>query len=312
MLRRAGDPRDAIDVSWDEPVDTQRWFVCPTSTPLYYAPIYSELNRDEQLRYNHLTAIYFNELISYFETSFAASVLAAVGRAATAGDDPQFSAALRQFIADEQQHTLWWRQLTRLSQTSGDGDQPPLFQTPWTLAALLNKLLARPRLFPAVFWIMLVLEERSLDISRRVLQRDPGEMEPRYREVYRKHMEHEVAHVALDCELLQRYFAPRSQAVRRLNARLFRTALGRFLLPPVRGAKRVVCRLLADCPRLAPLQPEILGQLDAVGNSHRYHQMMYSRESTPVAFSLFDRYGEMHRLADVLLCYEPATGGDDG
>lgn len=312
MLRRAGEPRDALSVSWDEPADFDRWFVCPTVTPLYYAPVYGELTRGEQLRYNHLTAIYFNELIGYFETSFAVSVLAAVGRAEAAGDDARFSAALRQFVADEQEHTRWWRQLTRLSQPSAANEiQPPLFQIPSALGTLLGKLLARPRLFPAAFWIMLVLEERSLDISRRSLRLEVGEIEPRYREVYRKHMEHEAAHVALDCQLLERYFAPRSRPLRWLNARLFRTALRKFLLPPVRGAKRVVERWIAECPQLAGRRTEILGQLEAVGSSPDYHRMMYSRTSTPIAFSLFDRFPEMHALDRVLLCYAPAVKDRD-
>jgi hypothetical protein len=309
MLRRGGDPGDALVVGWDEPVDRQRWFICPTVTPLYYAPVYGQLTRDEQLAYNHLTAVYFNELIAYFETSFAVSVLAAVGRAETDAHDPQFGAALKQFVADEQEHTRWWRQLTRLSRSnSGDGDQAPLFRISRTMAALLSKLLARPRMFSAAFWVMLVLEERSLDISRRSLRRNPEEMEPLYREVYRKHMEHEAAHVALDCELIERYFAPRSRLMRQLNARLFRTTLRRFLLPPVRGGKRVVQRLLEERPRLVGLHAEIFRQLDAVGNSAEYQRMMYSRESTPIAFSLFDRFAEMHSLSRVLHCYAPADG----
>lgn len=309
ILARAGDPGDALDVSWDEPIDRTRWFVCPTVTPLYYAPIYAELNDDERLHYNQLTAIYFNELIAYFETSFAASVLAALGRAdSSRSEDPQFAAALRQFIADEQEHTRWWQQLTRLSALPNAGaESRAIFRASRPMRWVLGTLAARPRMFPAVFWIMLVLEERSLDISRRCLRLDPDSIEPRYREVYRKHLEHEAAHVVLDCELLARYYAPRSPAVRRFNASLFRTVVGRFLLSPVRGGASVVQRLVEERPALASRRPAMLAQLQAVGGSPRYHEMMYSRESTPTAFSLFDQHPEMHPLEKTLQGYSPRT-----
>src|SRR5687767_13404148 len=71
--------QDAVPAfDFSTPIDRSRWFVCPTLTPLYYAPIYHDLEEPHQRRYNQLTALCFSELISFFETTFASSVLAAL------------------------------------------------------------------------------------------------------------------------------------------------------------------------------------------------------------------------------------------
>jgi hypothetical protein len=207
-----------------------------------------------------------------------------------------------QFVAEEQKHTLWWRQLRVLSTPE---DAAPLFHVPKAARWLLRQVTRRPALFPAVFWVMLALEERSIDISRRCLQSVYTRVEPHYREVYRKHLEHEVSHVYLDCRLIERFYARCSPFVRRLNARFLRTALARFLLPPVRSAARVVHELIRVTPDLMPLKQTLLEQLRDVGEQPEYHAMMYSRQSTPIIFSLFDRFPEMHRMSRVLKSYTP-------
>jgi hypothetical protein len=306
ILARAEGPEDSFEFQLRGPLDFTRPFVCPTATPLFYAPIYQELSEAARLRYNQLTAICFNELIAFFETTFAASVLSALSTGALQREDAELARGLSQFVAEEKRHTEWWRQLSRLS-AGHDADESPdvRFRVPRATSMLLRQITRRPRLCPAVFWIMLALEERSIDISHRCLRMDPTSIEPNYREVYRKHLEHEVGHVYLDVQLIERYYAHRSCTVRRLNARFLRAAVAAFLLPPIRSAARVVEQLLADHSELEPLRQRMLAQLKDVGADRQYHQMMYSRESTPITFSLFDRFPEMHAMSRTLKSYKP-------
>ena len=82
ILRRSINSRSNWDgLEFPATIDPARWFVCPTLTPLYYAPVYRDLDQRHQRRYNQLTALCFNELIAFFEESFAASVLAAIADA---------------------------------------------------------------------------------------------------------------------------------------------------------------------------------------------------------------------------------------
>lgn len=308
LLERASAPADAFELPLRAPLDMSRRFICPTSTPLYYAPVYHELSETARLRYNQLTAVSFNEMIAYFESTFAVSVLSALAGGGVQRDDPELARGLAQFVAEEQKHTEWWRQLSRLSVAD---DSPPLFRVPAATRGLLRWATRRPQLLPAVFWIMLALEERSIDISRRCLRADPATIEPNYRETYRRHLEHEVGHVYLDRQLIERYYAGRGRSTRRrLNARLLRAAIATFLLPPVRSAARVVRQLLCERPELVPLGGKILAQLRTVGDDPAYQAMMYSRESTPITFSLFDRFPEMHAMQRVLVSYRPQSPGN--
>lgn len=306
MLARSGDPHDAIEIDWSTPINLERWFVCPTTTPLYYAPVYRQLSEADQLRYNQLTAVSFNELIAFFESTFAASVLSALDGGALRRDDPELAGALAQFVAEERLHTLWWRRLSSLSQGRAAGDAAePIIRVSPTAQRFLAELTGRPRWFPAVFWVMLALEERSLEISRRCLRMPPVMMEPRYREVYRKHLEHEAAHVEIDCQLIELHYASRSRAMRRVNATLLRRMIGNYFLPPNRSAVLVLKQLVRERPTLAPLLPQMIAELKAVGHSPAYHEMMYSRSSTPLTFAHFDRFPEMHAMRKVLQSYTP-------
>lgn len=310
MLARSGDPHDAIEIDWSNPIDVDRWFVCPTTTPLYYAPIYERLSEADQRRYNQLAAVSFNELIAFFESTFAASVLSALGNESLRREDPELARALEQFVAEEREHTGWWRRLSSLSESNGLGDSPnAIIRVSPMIQRLLSGLTSRPRWFPAVFWVMLALEERSLEISRRCLRMPRSAIEPRYREVYRKHLEHEAAHVEIDCQLIELHYANRSAALRRINARLLRKMIGGYFLPPNRSAVLVLKRLVRERPALTSLRPQMIAELKTVGNSPAYHEMMYSRSSTPLTFRYFDRFQEMHSMRNVLKSYRPQPEG---
>jgi hypothetical protein len=288
------------------PIDRSRWFVCPTLTPLYYAPIYHELQEQHQRRYNQLTALCFSELISFFETTFAASVLAALAASKRNAIDPELAACLKQFVDEEREHTQWWHQLNQLSEPALYATrQRAIIRLPAVFRFVLNQITRRPACFPMVFWVMLALEERSLEISRRCLRMRVDQIEPRYQAIYRAHLQHEVRHVQLDWHLIERFYEPSSPTLRNFNARLLRLALARFFLPPTRSAMRVVRRLVAECPELMPLRTVIETQLVKVGEDPAYHAMMYSRESTPITFALFDRFEEMHAVRNVLRSYQP-------
>jgi hypothetical protein len=152
---------------------------------------------------------------------------------------------------------------------------------------------------------MLALEERSLEISRRCLRMSAEQIEPRYLAIYRAHLAHEVRHVQIDWHLIDRFYATRPAALRRVNALLFREAIRRFFLPPTRAASRVVARLVDEHAELMPLRAAMIRQLGDVGRDPAYHKMMYSRESTPITFSLFDRFSEFHAMRGVLHSYRP-------
>jgi hypothetical protein len=293
------------EFDFSTPIDLSRWFVCQTLTPLYYAPIYSQLEERHQRRYNQLTALSFSELIGYFETTFAASVLAAITKSRSREIDQPLVNCLETFVAEEQRHSDWWLRLNRLSAPEFYAQvDRAIIRISFGARYLLQQLTNHPFAFPFVYWVMLALEERSLDISRRCMRMPTHQIEPRYLAIYRAHLSHEVRHVQIDWHLIERFYATRRSAVRRLNSSVFRFAMQRFFLPPVYSAARVISQLVTEHPEIKSHGPLMLQQLRQVGRDPAYHQMMYSRDSTPITFALFDRFPEFRSMSRVLLSYQ--------
>jgi hypothetical protein len=286
------------------PIDRSRWFLCETLTPLHYTRVYHDLEQHQRRRYNQLAGMLANEVIALLETEFLQAALRAVE--ATGERDPALREAVVRFQEDERRHAEIWDRLNRLSEPDWYARASArLLRVPWP-AAVLTRLVARhPVAFPIVFWIQLTQEERSVEISRRCMRMPPDRIEPRYAAAYAAHVHDEVRHVQIDCYLLERFYGRSPMAIRRFTARLFKAIVGSLLLTPVNSSLKVVSRLAAEYPELKPLVPRIRTELRALAANDDYHRMMYSRQSTPLSFHLFDRFPEFHQMQDVLRAYHP-------
>jgi hypothetical protein len=310
----AAPPRSGEDrIDWRTPIDRSRWFFCETLTPLYYTAVYRDLGVEHRLRYNQLTAMMTNEIIAFMETEFLGAALTAVESLSDRRQPSDLHAAVLRFRDDERRHADIWQKLNRLSEPAWYGSADRRLMNIPGGALLAARLIARhPVAFPVVFWIQLVQEERSLEISRRCMRISPQLIEPRYAAAYGAHLPDEARHVQIDRHLIDHFYRPRSIAVRRASAVLFRTIVGTLLVTPVRSTARVVRVLAAEYPELAPLVPRMLRELGDLRDSIAYHDMMYSRRSTPVTFALFDELPEFHWMRAVLRAYEPRPAGGHG
>lgn len=301
-----GDHRPGAPIDWATPIDRSRLFICESITPLRYTPVWAELGAEHRLRYNQLTGMMASELILLLETECLGATLAAV----TATGDEALAAAVGRFAADEQRHAATWRRLNRLSEPAWYATTDYVLCQPSAAVRTLARAIARhPLACPAVFWIQLSQEERSVEISRRCLRVPADRIEPRYAAAYREHLRDEVRHVQIDCHLIERFYARRSAAVRWLTAALVRPLLGTVFLRPLRSTVRVATVLAGEFPELVPLVPRIRRELAALAAADDYHRMMYSRDSTPTTFAWFDRFTEFHAMRRVLRAYEPEPAG---
>jgi hypothetical protein len=298
----------ADDIDWTAPIDRTRWYFCETLTPLYYTDVYNELAPEHQRRYNQLTGMMTSELIGLLETEFLRAALDAVSSGDVA--DSKLRDAIIRFAADERRHAAIWHQLSRLSEPDWYATASRhVVRVPSYAGVLLRFVARHPVAFPVVFWVQLAQEERSVEISRRCMRMPVRRIEPRYAAAFAAHIQDEVRHVQVDRHLIERFYGERSLAVRRITARLFRAITGSLLLTPVSSTARVVELLAAEYPELAPLRSRIARELRGLEGNDEYHEMMYSRRSTPVTFSLFDRFEEFHQMQHVLRSYRPQPHG---
>jgi hypothetical protein len=301
-LRVAGAraPLDGDPVPEDARIDLARPFLCPTAVPLQYTSAAERLSPEQLLRANQLTGLHYNEVITYFETALAPAALAALSRATP---DPALRECLAGFLADEARHTAMFQRLNRLS-APGWYDQAPFrfLVLPPGLRQAIALVTRRAAWFPALLWIMLAAEEHSVEVSRRSAA-VASELEPTWAAAYRAHALDEVRHVQIDLHLVDRFHSPRGRRERRANAAVVRFVLGHLLLAPGRSGERVLAQLGREFPEARGAAAAMRSELRALGACPAYQAMMYSRETTPLTFALFDRFPEFRRMERVLSAY---------
>ena len=281
---------------FDRPVDRTKLFTSPVLAPLAHSPIFTELTAAQQRRYNQLVGLMQNELICFFEQEVGARVLPAV-LSSSSRVSPELCASLRRFLDEEKQHTQMFRRLNRLAEPDWyrNTDYYILeLRTPFLV--LLRQITSRPVLLPMVFWMMLLMEERSLLMSKRYATADPESIEPQFLEAYLAHAEDEVRHVQIDWHLLEAFYQSRSRWARKANARLLEAFMVGALLKPRRANLRLVDLLVTEFPELRPMRPGLVRAVHDLVHNAGYRRMMYSPEATPISYALFARSAEFASL----------------
>lgn len=286
--------KPAIPLFEDASVDAGRPFIPAELTPLFHTPCYRDLTEGQRRRYNQLHALYFNEQITFFETSLGQSVLSALLR------EPwpeRLAESLRQFREEERQHTEMFRRLNRLC-------APRLYEradlhfvrVPAFWTGVMRRAVSHPVSLPLFLWLMLLQEERSLYYSRAYL-RSTASLEPAFVEAHRRHMADEAHHVRWDEELLDALWLRTSPTLRAVNARLFAWMLEEFFGAPKRAQLRVIEELAREMPEINGRLPEMRRQMLALARDEAYRETLYSREIVPRTFARFDQCPEFRALS---------------
>jgi len=63
--------------------------------------------------------------------------------------------------------------------------------------------------------------------------------------------------------------------------------------------------VVIEHPWLQSHRFEMVQQLQRVADDPEYHEMMYSHQTTPITFTLVDRFEELHAIENVLRSYQP-------
>jgi hypothetical protein len=284
-------------------LDSARPFLPEALTPLFYTAAYGWLSPPQRLRYNQLHGLYVNEQILFFEQTLAGQVLGGLLEMALPDG---LEAALRRFRQDEVRHATMFQALNR-------GLAPPLYArgdsrfigASAAARRLLGAIGRRPRWFPMLLWLMLMLEERALHYGRETL-RHATTLDPRVIDTQLRHLRDEAHHVRWDQQALDWLWPRTERPLRRLNAALFTWLVREFFSVPRRGALAVIRELVHQCPELAGRESELIDALRGLGQQPRFHASLYSREIVPQTFRRFDRWPEFARVGRVLDAYAPA------
>lgn len=276
------------------PVYRSKLFTPPVLTPLWHSQVFHGLTAEQQRRYNQLVGMMQNELICFFEQEFGGNVIPAL---LTTGLPSGLAESLGRFLEEERQHTQMFRALNRAAEPGWYAKSDyHVLRLPGAFLRLLRFVTRRPTWFPMVFWVMLLMEERSMAMSHRYAEPDEGELDPRFAATYRAHAEDEVRHVQIDWHLLEEFYERRPRWLRRLNVKLLDWFMTGLFLKPRRANARVVELMINEHPELAERRSELLEAVRRLSENTGYREMMYSSAATPIAYALFQRLPELAGL----------------
>ena len=241
------------------------------------------------------------ELTQWFESVFLGALNNArheiVGRE---GSD-ELLGALESFASEEQEHIRHW---SRLHSQSLVAIKMPIGSRVVQRNRLVESSLAifarRAKRLPAMFWIMLALEEHGLEVSKRTTHQSNCDIDAFHVQAHRDHLRDEAKHVRWDCLLIDCFFRRISTAGRTINASVFHHLLLGFMLAPKRGAMNVLQHMVRQRPHLRSLWGRMKHEMSLVGQNVEYRRMMYSHDSTPVLFSRLAMFPEFSKTLDRL------------
>ena len=167
---------------------------------------------------------------------------------------------------------------------------------------------AAARWLPFALWIIIAMEESSIGLATSMLRQGEGPLgplEPGFVAVHREHAKDEARHIHIDVHLVRACLATLPAAWRMLNASLFTAFMRDMTSPQARGTgARVVRRLVAEFPELAPREGGLIAGLVALKDHAQFQRSLFNRQLTPLAFALYDDEPALAHLGKVLKSYE--------
>ena len=305
----AADPARRTAAVPPTPPELSLPFIPEAQTQLYYTPLYRELTRAQKIRYNQLYALRVNEYIMMLERDFVDPVLKALRRRALQRGSPALRRSLEGMLAEEERHYQAFVALNRrcAPQDYAAAEVQFMRLRPHE-RAVLHAMHAGARWLPFALWIIIAMEESSIGLATSMVRHGEGalgRLEPGFVAVHREHAKDEARHIHIDVHLVRACLATLPAAWRALNAKLFIAVMRDMTSPKAAGTgARVVRRLVAEFPGLAPLERGLIAGLVALKDHVEFQATLFSRRLTPLAFALYDAEPALAQLGRVLKPYD--------
>jgi predicted metal-dependent hydrolase len=291
-------------------------FVPEEFTPLYYTRIYAKLSVEQRIRYNQLAAMRVNEYIMMLERDIVDPVLKSLRSHGAVRAGPALRRALDGMLAEEERHYQAFVELNRRCEPRlyGASDWCFMRLRPYERTAL-RAVHMTARWLPFALWIIIAMEEFSIGLAAAIARdREGGPLGPldaHFAAIHREHAKDEARHIHIDVHLIRNCLASLPGPWRAVNARLFMTFMRDMTAPKANGTgTRVVRRLVAERPELAPLEVDMIAQMVALRHDETFQRSLFGRQLTPFAFALYDEEPAFERLGDVLKSYERPRRSD--
>jgi hypothetical protein len=289
------------DIDWSLAVDRAKPWEPDELGALWFVPAFGLLDAEQRRRCNQLHALGVCEQFVWFEQQ----LICAIGNVLAAGGLPALlDEALRHFIREEQKHiAMFWRLLEKSEPAWYRQRAPRLFVVSAPQQFAMERMSASPHVLLAWIWLAILVEERTLYLSRLHIQaanKAPGEIDALHTQVHSFHFRDEVRHYQLDQHLLSCLYDPQPRWKKRVAAFMFRQFV-RSYVAARRTATRILSQLGQEYPALrARALPRMLVEIKDIPRNLDYHRKFFSTAAQPHTLALLAEYAEHDALWPLL------------
>ncbi len=278
-------------------------FIPDRLTPLPFTPVWRELRPHEQLRYNQLHGLYGLEQIIFFEQALIVPLLRALQPIVS---DDRLRQSLDVFAAEENAHSAGFHRILRELRPAWYGEGWRHFVHTGAVAdAIFGAAVRRPQIFPALLWLVQLLEERTMFASRLILA-DETAYPATIVTAHRQHLADEAGHVQWDAALIAELWPRTPSWLRRLNDRILDWMLSEFIALPRRAALRVIDALAAELPDLSVPPARLKSALRALARREDFRAQVFGRDSVPRTWKQASTAPDLPCLVNRWLAHEHA------
>jgi len=290
------------------PIDFSRPFIPEEFTQLYFTPLYSELTREQRLRYNQLFGLKVNEQVAVFEEDFSDRLLVRLARHPTIAAETDLRVCLERMIDEERRHSEMFHDLNRLCLPEIYRDRDRHFlRMGWPDRLAFTVLTSAPYRLTFLLWFTTCMEEYSIGLSRVFIKNRQtetlGPLERNFVRIHAEHAKDETRHVHTALNLIDICQAAGWKVKRRINAALYRQLIRNIVVPRRWGAA-VIRHLLEDCPELKPMGDRMIRAVRDLKDDEQFQKSLFNRTLMPYTFQHLDAQPEFENLGDVMLGYD--------
>jgi hypothetical protein len=298
---------DIEEIPWSKGVDAEKFWGPENMSHLFYCPSYGKLKIEEKRYYNQVHATGICEQFVFLEELLLVRGLDALMARHGAEIPADLAEAITTFVVEERKHGEMFDRILKLADPVAYANERfVVYKLSGWEYAFVNFCVDRPKTFLWWIWTALIFEEKTLDFYRKYLAgADREKIDPLFHAVHKYHAVDEVRHFQLDFHFVDHFWAKAPAWKKWINLQVFYRMMHSFVHPR-RTVRHAVERLIARFPRLVPMREQLLGEVLSVNRNPDWQKAFYSREALPHTFGLFDKFPEMHCLAEVFPMYRPA------
>jgi len=296
-------------IPFERGVDRSRFWIPENLTHLYHLPVYQEFTHAERLFYNQAFALMVVEQSVLFEEQLSSFIRRAFlhSKKAIRKLPSELKEGIDHFLREEVEHTdLFWK-LAHASDSAYQGQRVYRYYRPKLIDKLATQaILSFPRLAILWTWLSLYGEEKFLlnyKEIRKASKSPQTAIDPLHDAVHYWHMVDEARHVQMDEIFVQICWDPAPQWLKNINLALLKRVFRSFVVKS-NSAWSLWNIVVEQNPAMGRFNARVKHDLQNLGATRSYQEIMTSRSSIPRSAHLFDARPEFNDFESVLPSYQ--------